>query len=381
MTTTTLWFMLLAGVAPLFAQSPQSATVCVAADRVLRFAAPGQNCPRGDSDFQLLLNAAELIDYLANVQRELTQKLRESDQTIGQLRGQIETLSGRLSDLQRESDAREDPADSAEPATTVKAPFEVLDRDGRTLFRVTESEAPQVGETGGGIPTTVEVGNGHISIMSAGPALVQGRAVPQNTAEKAWTRLDKNGIKVYGPNDTAVVTLEADAKQGNSGSLKLMSTSGNVIATMGSHPGYKDAGTVSIMNAQGKPVAGLTIGVGSGGGAVLVADNAGAGLAQMTATKDGRGMFQVFAKTGQTLAVMTQAPGGAGGLLQISSATSPVVSLSAGQAGTGLLQLTDQNGNSMVQAGFTSGGCGKVETFPTRRAGAFIASFIMGNGC
>jgi hypothetical protein len=378
MTTTTLWFMLLAGVAPLFAQSPQSATVCVAADRVLRFAAPGQNCPRGDSDFQLLLNAAELIDHLANVQRELTQKLRESDQTIGQLRGQIETLSGRLSVL--ESDAREDPADSAEPATTVKAPFEVLDRDGRTLFRVTESEAPQVGETGAGVPTTVEVGNGHLSIMSAGQALVQRRAVPQNTAEKAWIRLDKNGIKVYGPSDTAVVTLEADAKQGNAGSLKLMSTSGNLIATMGTHPTYRDAGTVSIMNAQGKPVAGLTIG-GRSGGAVLVADNAGAGLAQMTATNDGRGMFQVFAKTGQTLAVMTQAPGGAGGLLQISSATSPVVSLSAGQAGTGLLQLTDQNGNSMVQAGFTSGGCGKVETYPTRRAGAFIASFIMGNGC
>jgi hypothetical protein len=62
-----------------------------------------------------------------------------------------------------------------------------------------------------------------------------------------------------------------------------------------------------------------------------------------------------------------------------------IASLSQGASGGGSLQLGNAGGNAQVQAGVTSGGCGKVETYPTRPPGQqFVGvpgSFILGKGC
>ena len=61
-----------------------------------------------------------------------------------------------------------------------------------------------------------------------------------------------------------------------------------------------------------------------------------------------------------------------------------IVSIMQGATGGGHVQLGDATGTAMVQAGTTSGNCGKVETFPPRPPAAVVGlpgSWIMGKGC
>ena len=61
-----------------------------------------------------------------------------------------------------------------------------------------------------------------------------------------------------------------------------------------------------------------------------------------------------------------------------------IVSIMQGSSGGGKVQLGNAAGNSMVEAGVTAGGCGKVETYPTRPPAAVVGipgSWIMGKGC
>jgi hypothetical protein len=61
-----------------------------------------------------------------------------------------------------------------------------------------------------------------------------------------------------------------------------------------------------------------------------------------------------------------------------------IVSVGQGSSGGGHVQLGDASGTAMVQAGITSGNCGKVETYPFRPPAAVVGiagSWIMGKGC
>ena len=188
------------------------------------------------------------------------------------------------------------------------------------------------------------------------------------------------------PGEKPVITLAPDTGSGNAGSMNIWSPAGKILATMSAHPKDPNAGAVSIMNSAGKAVAGLTI--GSGGGAVVVANGSGVGLAQMGVTDDGRGLVEVYAKTGgRPIAVMTQAIEHVGGLLQISNSGNPVANLTVGGQGGGYLQLTDPSGNPTVEAGTLPDGNGTVRAGPTYQclpvtlSGpiSFVPNCIMGN--
>ncbi len=61
-----------------------------------------------------------------------------------------------------------------------------------------------------------------------------------------------------------------------------------------------------------------------------------------------------------------------------------IVSVMQGSTGGGYLQLGNASGDAMVQAGVTSGNCGKVETYPLRPPAAVVGvagSWILGKGC
>ena len=61
-----------------------------------------------------------------------------------------------------------------------------------------------------------------------------------------------------------------------------------------------------------------------------------------------------------------------------------IVSIMQASTGGGYLQLGNASGDAMVQAGVTSGNCGKVETYPPRPPAAVVGvpgSWILGKGC
>jgi len=171
-------------------------------------------------------------------------------------------------------------------------------------------------------------------------------------------------IKSYSPGGNApVVTLGADPQGGNAGALTLMNPAGKVVAVMKATTGG-DAGTLSVMNSAGKPVAGLTGGP-AGGGAVVVANAGGVGLAQMSVTSDGRGQVQIFGRNQNPLAVLTQATEIPVGILQIyNSRAQSVANLTVGLGGAGFFQLSSKAGVPTVEAGTLDNGNGTVRVGP-----------------
>ena len=281
--------------------------------------------------------------------------------------------------------------------------FAVHDRGNRGLFLVTPSFAAaswarvtvgagagnmsaimvsQDGKLGGaGVLISADAGTnpGNVAIRGGtGKALALmsanegGMFVVRDAAEKTRIRVDRNGMNLYGPSEKAVITLEADANQANTGSVKLMNPSGKVIATMSAHPQDPNAGAVSIMNSAGTPVAGLTL--SSGGGAIVVANGSGMGLAEMSVSNDGRGLFQVFGPGQRPIAVLTQAKETGGGLLQISNNIGPVANLTVGGTGGGYLQLTNSSGTPTVDAGTLPSGAGMVRAGPTYKCSPIKAA-------
>ena len=163
-------------------------------------------------------------------------------------------------------------------------------------------------------------------------------------------------------NDARVVTLENDPGRGNSGALTLNGPAGNVIATMkGSEGGA--GGALSVMNAAGKPVAGL-VGGPAASGAVVVANSSGVGLAEMSVSNDGRGVVQVFGRGQRPVAVLTQAKDRPDGLVQISGVGGPVAHITVGASGGGYFQLNSASGTPTVEAGTLPSGAGMVRVGP-----------------
>ena len=302
--------------------------------------------------------------------------------------------------------------------------LEVHDRANRGLFLVTPSLASaawarvtvgagaggmsalmvsQDGRVGGGgVVITAEPGTnpGSVAVRSnAGKTLSAlsgnegGVLVVRDAAEKDRVRVDQKGV---------LVTVNEVG-----GAISLMGSTGTALARIGLHPEGKDAalmvmnaagtpvgvmraagesGALSVMNGAGKAVAGL-LGGGAAGGTVAVATSAGATMARMTVTDDGRGLFQVQARNGGgPIAVLTQNVERAGGLLQIYNSGASVANLTVGSAGAGYLQLSDASGNPTVEAGTLTDGNGTVragpnyQCLPVTLSGpiSFVPNCIMG---
>jgi len=149
-----------------------------------------------------------------------------------------------------------------------------------------------------------------------------------------------------------------ESKDDNSGALTIMNSMGKVVVKV-SVDQDSNAGKLNVMNSQGKPVVGLTGGEKEGG-LVAVANPASVPLAQMSVAGDGRGLVQVFKKTGVSpVAVLTETVEAVGGLLQIFNSSGAVSSILGGR-----WQLTNASGLPTVEAGTLPDGRGTVRAGP-----------------
>jgi len=153
--------------------------------------------------------------------------------------------------------------------------------------------------------------------------------------------------------------VELGISEGGEGQLAVMHK-GKLRAALATRIG---AGHLSVSNAKGEAVANVT---GSGtkdGGAVIVGNGSGQGVASMTSGADDRGLVQVFHPGGKPLVVLTEDANG--GLLQIKNGSGiPVANLMTAVDGGGYWQLTDPAGNPVVDAGAEKSGRGLVRAGP-----------------
>ena len=192
---------------------------------------------------------------------------RAQERELEDVKRNVEILTARLSDVERRLGAEPGPvlpsSTSAAP-TKIRAPFEVVDAGGKTLFRVYDNGA----------------GGGAFAVVA------------KSGKEVAWGSALANG-----------------------GMFKTQSTTTFPEIVMGS--------------------------VGSYGG-LLLRDGANQHRAALV-IENGKPILSLYNDNHVAVASLTQ-----------------------GSTGGGQLELGDAAGNGMVRSGITSGGCGRVETYPER---------------
>jgi hypothetical protein len=236
-------------------------------------------------------------------------------------------------------------AQKGAPATRVVAPFEVVDKAGRTIFRVMEG-APvgaDVVITGGSAGDKA----GLYLVAAGAPRPVAGIGKTSDGAALIVVR-DKSGQA-----SASLTTAKGTP------SVEVANAAGSMVASMTS---LGNAGLMYVRNASGSPVASVNGGA-DGGGAVIVANTTGLGVAQMSSGAEGLGLVQIFKAGSRSVAVLTQ--DGRGGLLQIKNASgTPVASFKTEAKGGGYWQLTDPAGDNVADAGF-DGTAGLVRVGPS----------------
>lgn len=167
--------------------------------------------------------------------------------------------------------------------------------------------------------------------------------------------------------------VEMGISEDGEGQLAVMHK-GKLRAALGTRTG---AGHLSVLNSKDKVAANVTGAGTKDGGAVIVGNGSGQGVASMTSGADNRGLIQVFHPGGKTLVVLTE--DAQGGLLQIKSGAGiPVANLMTAVDGGGYWQLTDPAGNPVVDAGATKSGIGLVRAGPTYLCSPPVGTAMVG---
>jgi hypothetical protein len=260
------------------------------------------------------------------------------------LAAQSPPSSAQLADLEKRVADLEARLGKAGDVTQVKAPFVVLGADGRPVLEVKSSpNTKSTGAvliarhpgTGGGVYTMDEAGRaqagmgvaqeghgavyvfnkaGNISakINGTGAVAVWNEA-GANVATLNTTSAGKGRLSIW-DGDTRVALLEDSA---GSGTLTLMKDAGGqVIARLGMVSG---AGRLAVMGSEGGIGASL-MGDHGGGGFLGLATRTGQTFAQAGLSGEGRGLFEVFAPGGASIAVMGQGGPGNAGIFQVANA-------------------------------------------------------------
>ncbi|OQX11371.1 MAG: hypothetical protein BWK73_17910 [Thiothrix lacustris] len=175
----------------------------------------------------------------------------------------------------------------------VKAPFEVVDSDGRVMLRVSNDAKADMLDMGGGLVlmnyTTEQ--RGRVIVSSSG-----GRAVMEADAKSAsivvesakyTTRMgsgpngegngffvrDAGGVAANGSATPTKPLAEIAALAGKKVALRLYDDAGNAVVSAGTNPAAAGAGTVKVANTKGEPVAFLGTSENGESGALGVAKN------------------------------------------------------------------------------------------------------------
>ncbi len=286
-------------------------------------------------------------------------------------------------------------AQSSDVPSTVKAPFQVVDKQGKTILQVGEGDRGAFLYSSSGkrvVSLTATdrdggVGGGMVAVHSEDN--YNNRVAMESTKNESALTVVKNN-----KSNVAIGTLEGE----NSASVKLYREDGTKPAvTLESH---SDGGALSVFGSTDKPVATLQSDAGDGklwvsdksgqqvaglfakdgGGVVKVmkagdpntytalnAINAGLGvmvrksgakMAFMGATGDSgeKGSVYVYSGTENPIAGMTSFKGG--GLVAVFSATAAIAMLSESDKhpGGGEVSVTDPSGNGVFAAGYSGDG-------------------------
>lgn len=231
-------------------------------------------------------------------------------------------------------------------AMTVRAPFVVLDKAGRTIFRVDTVDDR----------ATAVVGNplGAQAVLGIDPA-------------------GNGSMRLFDAKRIPNVWLSAKAEGGD---LLLTGNGSKNAVTLSIDRG--GAGLVKVFNAAGRAVTALSS--NASGGQVLVADAQTGKNTAMLSTSASGGNVMVYAPEGRGARAAMSADGDSGLIAVFNTGASgiPVAALETGSGGAGRLVLTDSAGNTMVEAGMvTSTGIGIVKAGPGGFGPAGVTGGVM----
>ena len=296
---------------------------------------------------QLVLLQKQLVALqkrVAELEKEQVGQAGSSDDS-DQAEARNKLIQRRLAALERASSdtpAKRDegsPRDGdGEDSITVKAPFVVHDKAGRTIFRV---------DTVGDRPIVV-VGN------------------PMSTMAVLGINGDGNSsLRLYDGKRGLGVDLVAESGGGN---LALLNGKAREVVSLSVDKA--GAGRVKVANASGSSVAGMLS--DATGGRVLVADNStGRSLVALSTSAEG-GMVNVYSKTGADPRAQLVADDRGGIVSVINAQGVATAAMETTQAGSGRLIIANSGGDIMVEAGVAPKGFGMVRAGPGGRGPAGV---------
>ena len=229
---------------------------------------------------------------------------------------------------------------------TVRAPFVVQDKSGRTIFEVDTSAD--------GRPIVVVSGSvGAVAMLGIDP-------------------LGKSSLRLFSAQH-ASVRLSAESE---GGALSLENKAQKETVTLSADRG--GAGLVKVFSAAGRPVTALSS--TANGGQVLVADGqTGKNTVALSTGPEG-GSVKVHAPEGGSARVAMSAHGDSGSIAVFNTGGSGLAgaALETSSGGAGRLVLTDSAGNTMVEAGMvTNTGIGIVKAGPGGFGPAGVTGGVM----
>jgi hypothetical protein len=247
----------------------------------------------------------------------------------------------------------------------------IADQNGAPRAEIRPEDGVRVLDGGGQVVAAMlamENSEGRFSVMRGDKVLASLEGNDEGGLLNINDEEGKTGVVIATEDGNGyVATLDpkgyAEVEMGKSedgeGQLAVMHK-GKLRAALGMSTG---AGHLSVSNAKDKIVANVTGAGTKDGGAVIVGNGSGQGVASMTSGADNRGLVQVFHPGGKSLVVLTE--DAHGGLLQIKNKSgTPVAHLMTDVYLGGYLQLTDPAGNPVVDAGATKSGTGLVRAGP-----------------
>ncbi len=288
-----------------------------------------------------------------------------------------------------EEPAEDEQEDKAAETTRIKAPFEVVDKQGTVILRVNDDEGDQARglQILSGGQAVVAIGapadGGRIQLLRGGTPVVEiegfdggGLSLGRHGGPQVAVAAADNGAFLVGNMSPENNAFMLTASPGGEPSLTFSHDDGTTSVELGASDGRTTA--LRFNNAEGKQLAaigidrlgdgavyanssghdgGVEIQGNSEGAAVLVKDSGGMPRATVSVSSAGKGVVNIIsADTIETVAALTEGENG------------------------GQLQIANNGGTPMVEAGVIPSGVGVVRTGPggSLQTSMTIPSFIMG---
>ena len=285
---------------------------------------------------------------VAELEKEELEKFKgddvAEDAAAKKLEQRLATLEGAQQTAKNDgkTGTKPDAAGDDDPLT-VRAPFVVLDKGGRTIFRVDTVDDRPIAVVGNPLGAQAVLGidpagNGSVRLFDA-------KRIPT-----VWLSAKAEGgdLVLTGKGFKDAVTLSID--RGGAGLVKVFSAAGRAMTALSSN---------------------------ASGGQVLVADGqSGKNTVTLSSSAEG-GMVSVYAPEGGNPRAMMVADGISGSINVFNSSGIAAAAIESGSGGAGRLIITDTSGAIMVEAGTLTKGIGIVRTGPGGFGPAGVTGGVM----